>query len=297
MSEYILDWYQWNYRPQKIERPQWFTSWPDGARIAVTFKIMHEWESVPRPTGRRGMPKDAHFPHDYRALCQREYGFRSGIWRLMDLLDRQGIKATIMMSGLSAELWPDSARELKKRGHEIATHQFDQAVHPPLFKTKEEERNALIKSMAAIEKAVGERPYGYMSPGPRPTTNTIEVVAEEGFVWNGDYHDADIPYIINVNGKKLVSIGYVRPSYTDNDIVPYGLTAGLEHLKAEFDAHYEESARHPMKFAYAMHSHNGGRPGMARLFEKFIEYVKGHEGVWFCRCIDLANFWLENEGA
>ncbi len=295
MSNYILDWYQWNYRPQEVKRPEWFKAWPGEARIAVTFKIMHEWESVPRPAGRRGMPKDAHFKHDYRALCQREYGFKSGIWRLMDLLDRQDVKATIMMSGLSAELWPESARALKQRGHEIATHQFDQTIHPPSYKTKEEERQHLIKSMVSIEKATGERPYGYMSPGPRPTPNTIEVVAEEGFVWNGDYHDTDIPYVMDVNGKKLVSIGYVRPSYTDNDIVPYGLNAGLEHLKAEFDAHYEESARHPMKFVYAMHSHNGGRPGMARLFEKFIEYVKGHQGVWFCRCIDMANFWLENE--
>jgi hypothetical protein len=40
--------YQWNYRPQSPRRPTWFTQWPGGNRIAVTFNIMHEWESTPR---------------------------------------------------------------------------------------------------------------------------------------------------------------------------------------------------------------------------------------------------------
>lgn len=257
--------------------------------MAVTIKLMHEWESVPRPAGRRGLPSDSAQKVDYRALCTREYGFKAGVWRVMDMLDRQGVKATVMVSGLSAELWPESVRELKKPGHEIATHQFDQAKHPPAFKSKEEERESLLKSMAAIEKATGERPYGYMSPGPRATPHTLDIIAEEGFLWNGDYHDADIPYVMNINGKNVVSVGYVRPSYTDNDVAEYGLSGGLQQLKDEFDATYEESARHPMKFVYALHSHNSG-PGLVGVCEKFIAYAKGHKGVWFGRCIDMANF-------
>ncbi len=295
MNEHVLDWYQWDLRPQKVKRPAWFKAWPGGARVAVTIKVMTEWESVPRPSGRRGMPSDSSQKVDYRALCTREYGFKAGVWRIMDILDRQGVKATAMTSGLSAELWPDAVRELKTRGHEVATHQFDQAKHPPSFKSREEEKESLLKSIAAIKKATGERPYGYMSPGPRPTPNTLEIVAEEGFLWNSDYHDADIPYTINVKGKKIVSVGYVRPSYTDNDIAEFGLAAGLQQLKDEFDAVYEESAHHPMKFAYALHIHNTG-PGLGRVLEQFLRYAKGHEGVWFCRCIDMARFWLENEG-
>ncbi|MBI2918971.1 MAG: polysaccharide deacetylase family protein [Chloroflexi bacterium] len=297
-QQYALDWYQWDYRPKDVRRPGWFIQWPGGAQLAVTIKIMLEWESLPRPgvTGGRGMPAGSHHKEDYLALSIREYGFKAGVWRLMDMLDRQGVKATVMMSGLSAELWPDTAREIKRQGHEIATHGWDQAIHPPTFKSREEEREALLKSVAAIEKAAGERPYGYMSPGPRPTPNTLEILAEEGFLWDGDYNDADIPYIINVKGRKLVSVGYVRPAYTDNDVLPLGLAGALQQLKDEFDAHYEESARHPMKFIYSMHAHNGGRPGAARVAEKFIEYAKGQPGVWFARCLDMANFWLEHEG-
>ncbi|MBI2350353.1 MAG: hypothetical protein HYV00_02540 [Deltaproteobacteria bacterium] len=135
-----------------------------------------------------------------------------------------------------------------------------------------------------------------MSPGPRPSPFTLELCAELGFIWNGDYSDSDIPYTINVNGAKVVSVGYVRPAYTDNDIAELGLAGGLQQLKDEFDAHYEEAQRHPMKFRYSMHNFTGGRPGLAKVFDNFIDYVKGHSGVWFCRCVDMANFWLEHEG-
>ncbi len=295
MSEYILDWYQWNYRPQHVKRPDWFKAWPGGARIAVTIKVMVEWESTPHVRSRSGMPSGAFYKEDYSALCIREYGFKSGIWRMLDIMDRQGVKMTAMTSGLAAEIWPEAVREVKKRGHEIATHQFDQAIIPPLFKSLEEERDSLLKSMDAIKRATGERPYGYMSPGPRPTPHTLDIIAQEGFVWNSDLHDADFPYIMDINGRKVVSLGYVRPGYTDNDLAEFGLSGGWQQLKDGFDAHYEEAAQQPMKFAYALHIHNTG-PGQGKILEKFIEYVKKHEGVWFCRCIDMANFWLEKGG-
>ena len=253
---------------------------------------MHEWASAPRPTGRWASSSGGLLQHDYNSLSGREYGFKAGVGQLMDVLTRHGVNATVMVSGLSAELWPESVRSLKARGHEIATHQWDQAVHPPKYKSREEERELLLKSIVAIEKATGERPLGYMSPGPSPTINTLDVIAGEDFIWTGDYQDADVPYVINVGSKKLVSLGYVRPSFTDNDIMPLGLAAGFQQLKDEFDATYEESARHPMKFAYAIHTHGGSTPGMAKLLDNFLQHVESHSGVWFCRCIDMANFWL-----
>jgi peptidoglycan/xylan/chitin deacetylase (PgdA/CDA1 family) len=293
----FVDAYQWNYRPQTPQRPAWFTEWPGGARIAVTIKVMHEWESVPgvQTLPRRPLPEDSFYTDDFLALGAREYGANFGFGRLLRILDKHQVKATVMSSGLTAELFPDTLRTAREKGHEVATHQLDQTKHPTQYKSKEEEREALLCSMAAIEKAVGERPWGYMSQGPRPTPNTLELCAEQGFVWNGDYSDSDIPYIINVQGKKIVSVGYVRPAYTDNDIVALGLVGALQQLKFEFDAHYDEAQHHPMKFCYSMHNFTGGRPGMAKVFDDFLEYVKSHSEVWFCRCIDMATFWLEHE--
>ncbi len=285
--------YQWNYRPQHPRRPEWFTEWPGGARMAVMLILLHEWESVPSIA--RPMPKGAHHIFDYLALGAREYGARFGIWRLLDVLDRHHIKATVITSGLVAELFPESVREVKTRGHELGTHGWDQSIHPPVFKTKEEAKDSVVKSVTALEQAGKGRIVGYMSQGPRPTPTTLEICAELGVVWTADYSDSDVPYVINVNGKKIVSVGYVMPNYTDNDIVPLGLEAGLRQLQEAFDASFEESRRHPMKFCYACHVHISGKPGMSKLLDHFIDYVQRHDGVQFYPCSDIANFWLERE--
>jgi peptidoglycan/xylan/chitin deacetylase (PgdA/CDA1 family) len=288
--------YQWNYRPQRPRRPGWFTQWPGGNRIAVTINIMHEWESAPGARTVRKRPMvSGEGCTDFLALGAREYGANFGFYRLLEVLDRCDVKATVITSGVMAELFPETLKEARQRGHEVASHHWDQSIHPYEYKSEQEERDAILRSVMAIERATGERPWGYMSPGPRPSPHTLEICASLGFKWNGDYCDSDVPYTMDVNGHRVVSVGYVRPAYTDNDILPLGLSGALQQLKCEFDAHYQEAFVHPMKFRYATHNFNGGRPGPAHVFENFLSYVKAHSGVWFCRCIDMAQHWLAQE--
>jgi peptidoglycan/xylan/chitin deacetylase (PgdA/CDA1 family) len=282
--------YQWDYRPRLVERPAWFTAWPGGARVGVTILILHEWESVPRPV--RPMPAGAHYNFDTLALGAREYGARFGVWRLLDVVERHGVRATLITNGLVAELFPESIQAAHARGHEVAVHQWDQSVHPPVFSSREEERESLVRAVGAVEQVTGERPLGYMSQGPRPTLHTLDICAELGFVWTADYSDSDVPYLIDVHGKPLVSVGYVMPAHTDNDLVVLGAAAGLQQLKDAFDAVYEEAEQHPMKFCYAAHTHISGRPAMARLLDAFLEHARRRPGVWFGRGIDVAKFWL-----
>ena len=285
----IPEWYHWNYRPQKIERPNWFRAWPGGARVAVCLKLMHEWESLPRPSGRASGNIN-----DYASLCSREYGFKSGIWRLMDVLAKHNVKTTVMSSGLAIELWPESFIELDRQGHEIASHGWDQCIHPPQFTSREEEREAIGKTIAAIERVIGKRPIGHMSQGPRATEHTLELVAEAGLIWDADYQDCDTPYVMDVKGHKVVSVGYAKPDFTDTEIIPLGLEGSLVQLKCQFDAVYEEAQRRPMNFFFAMHVHKTGTPGMARVLDRFLTHVRMNDDVTFLRCGDMANFWLEN---
>lgn len=287
--------YQWNYRPQHPERPAWFTEWPGGARLAVMLIVLHEWESVPAPV--RPMPGGAHHTFDYLALGTREYGARFGVHRILEVLERHAVKASVVTSGLVAELFPESVRAVGAQGHEVATHGWDQSKHPPVYATRAAEQDSVVQSVTALEKLTRRRVRGYMSQGPRPTPNTLEMCAELGFVWTADYSDSDFPYLIDVNGKKIVSVGYTMPNYTDNNLVPLGAAAGLQQLKDAFDVTYEESRRRPMRFCYACHVHVTGRPAMSRLLDRFIDYARRHSGVEFYRCIDVAEFWLERSGA
>jgi peptidoglycan/xylan/chitin deacetylase (PgdA/CDA1 family) len=120
--------------------------------------------------------------------------------RLMELLDKHEVKVTLMINGLVCELFPETVTEAHHCGHEVANHQWDQAISPMAFKTRDEERDSLHRAQIALEGRTGERVLGYMSPGPRPTANTLELCAEAGFLRTADYNDSDIPYVINVTG-------------------------------------------------------------------------------------------------
>src|SRR6185436_5569799 len=62
------------------------------------------------------------------------YGVRAGLPRLMGLLDRRKIKATIFVTAIDAERHPDAVRALRDAGHEIACRGFDLKLLPTLGK-------------------------------------------------------------------------------------------------------------------------------------------------------------------
>ena len=289
--------YQWDLRPQIPARPDWFRSWPNGAAMAVQILILNEWESWPRHR-RRPMTVDLRNQpghqnkFDFLALGVREYGARHGIWRLLDVLDKHGVKATIPTNGLTAELFPETVLACRDRGHEVAAHQWDMALFPPMFTSREEERLSLLRTVAAIEEITGEKIRGYLSPGPRPTPFTLDILMESVFLWTSDYVDSDFPYIISRGDNRIVSISYATPGYTDGEISSRGVIQGLAEIKYAFDAALEESKRRPMKFCYAIHPHVSGTVGMARLLDDFLAHVRDRGEVWFPRYADIAEFWL-----
>jgi hypothetical protein len=115
---------------------------------------------------------------------------------------------------------------------------------------------------------------------------------ESRFLWTSDYVDCDFPYVISRNDRRIVAISYATPGYTDGDLSSRGIIQGLAEIKYAFDATFEESKRHPMKFCYAIHPHVSGTVGMARLLDDFLAHVRSRGEVWFPTCGDIAEFWL-----
>ena len=73
--------------------------WPGGARVAVALSFDCDHETIPLRDAETGPGK----------LSQVEYGSRVGSRRIMDLLDRRGIRATFFMPAVSALLHPADA--------------------------------------------------------------------------------------------------------------------------------------------------------------------------------------------
>lgn len=59
------------------------------------------------------------------AVTEREYGDRIGIWRIMDMFVRHGLKVTFLMNGHKVEQFADECQEFKAQGHEFSSKSYE----------------------------------------------------------------------------------------------------------------------------------------------------------------------------
>ncbi len=96
--------------------------------------------------------------------------------QVLDVLDRYGVKATFFMNGDQVEMRPDIARDVQKRGHEIADHTYSHMNFYAYLKkhgleaTQSKIRSEIKKSKDVIEKTCGgtikicRMPHGFHKP-------------------------------------------------------------------------------------------------------------------------------------
>ncbi len=84
------------------------------------------------------------------------------VHRLLDLLDRQGVRATLFVLGEVAERSPALVREAFARGHEIASHGYR---HRPIGTwLRREFRDDVERSLALLQDVTGAPVRGYRAP-------------------------------------------------------------------------------------------------------------------------------------
>src|SRR5437879_5257581 len=92
-------------------------TYPPGVRIAVNFTLDFDTMLLRRLLNEPPMQ-----------LAKGEFGGRVGIWRLIELFDSHGVKATIFTPGRACELYPQALRAAVRSGHEIADHMWEHRV-------------------------------------------------------------------------------------------------------------------------------------------------------------------------
>src|SRR5438094_304832 len=140
-------------RPRIIE-------WPDKAKICVTFIIPWEvWpenfatrESLQRQGTHTIPPANAVFKKNMAAVTEREYGDRVGIWRIMDMFSRHGLKVTFLMNGLKVEQFSEECKEFKAQGHEFSSESYEHEYS--FMYTREQERESIQKTVAEFIRHV-----------------------------------------------------------------------------------------------------------------------------------------------
>jgi peptidoglycan/xylan/chitin deacetylase (PgdA/CDA1 family) len=222
-----------------------------------------------------------------------QYGARTGIWNILELLARFDVKATFFVCGATAEEYPDAVRAAHAAGHEIAGMSYGfERVRTASF---ERERAIVRRTSKALREVCGAEIKGWRCPDYRVSPQTLDVLAEDGFVWDSSLLNDDLPYLFECSGGRMVELPF-STSTADKTFIGYpypqrGGPQGLANVwNSEFDVLYRESAQAPRLMMLSIQTWATGRPASLRVLEGLIERLVRHNDVRFVRCADVAGW-------
>ena len=282
---------------KEAHMPDTTSTWPHGARLAVSFSLMFEAGGqpisgaggvIPDPIqqGLPDLPTNAFF----------EYGVYEGIPRILDLFDKHKIKLSSFMIGQAVNKAPDLAREIVKRGHEAAAHgrtwENSYALDP------DAERRFIADGVESIEKVTGQKPVGWNAYWMRNSPRTLDILQTLGFLYHIDEPSRDEPFIVALKGGDFVTVPY---TFHLNDIVSFPFlgwdaTAYEQALRDKFDQLYEEGRHRRRMMVVSMHDRISGHANRVRSLDRFLTYARSKPDVWFARKDEIARWALANRG-
>lgn len=263
--------------------------WPGNNKMAVMVTVMFEvWSEGKAPPYSPMTTALKPGTADLLGISWSQYGGKTGIWRIMRILDDYSIKGTICLNAKCAEDFPEAVKQSHRRGHEIASHSYTQDLVLP-YLSAQVEKEVIQKCGRIIEDAVGTRPVGWFSPVAAPTVNTARHLVEEGYLWHGDYNDTDLPYLLDTPQGRLVAMAH--SDFTDNRTLRSSPRDFYNVYKDTFDFLYRSEA--PSLINLTVHTHFGGRPLMSAMLSELLHYMKGFPNVWFARHDEVARWVIE----
>jgi peptidoglycan/xylan/chitin deacetylase (PgdA/CDA1 family) len=230
---------------------------------------------------------------DPNAESYGRYNATQGIPRLVSILERHGITATLMTSGLVAEAYPHQLRAYAERGHDIVGHGIAQDMVFPTL-SNEEAEHAITRSTALIEAAIGQRPQGWISPRVTSSEKVHETLAGKGYTWHGDVLYGDLPYVQSFGEDEILAI----PMSVEFNDLPHAMRFG--RTPGQFVDLFTE-ALHGIKSQPAetlildvfAHGHCYGRPGAAWAIDKIAKLCTEDDELWVTTRSEIAAYFLK----
>ncbi len=284
-------------RPDRFEEDTLITerkpfTWPGGKTLAVwiipnveVFVLNRPGEATPHVQG------------DVDALnyTWREYGMRVGLWRIADVMDRANIRATVALNAGVCDVWPKAIEEMDKRGWEMMGHNMTNSRSLRGLPPQEEDR-IIHTTVKVIQQATGKKVRGWLGTGLGETFRTLDVLAEAGVEYTGDWNNDDIPYPMKVKSGEMYALNYGNAI---NDISFYGKGhTGEEYYEmvaSQFDTLYADSQKLPRVMGIPLHPFHTGEPLRIKYFEKAVDHMKKQDKVWFATGGEILDAYLKTQ--
>ncbi len=278
------------------------TDAPPGATVCLTF----DFDAISLWIGPFGATSPS-------MISRGEFGV-VGVRRILRLLDREGIRATFFVTGHTAETYPDAVRDIVAAGHEIGHHGY---LHenPVALETRHREEEVLLRGLEALDAVASVRPVGYRSPSWDTSPHTVELLLAHGFRYDsslmgddftpyrcriGDTVQQDGPYLFGEEtGLVEMPVSWVLDDFPHFEYV--SLRGNLRNPGLSAASKVEEVWREEFAFMHrdvpggvfnlTMHPQVIGRGHRMLMLERFVAFVREHDGVRFAALGEAADAW------
>ena len=271
--------YAWSPLPTRKQ-----VRWPGDARIALWVIPALEWfplDMAGKPFKPPGAMVTA-YP-DLRHYTLRDYGNRVGIWRVMQALERFGVRASVAVNAAVAARYPSLLAACATRGWEVIGHGRDMDHLHYEGLPVEQEQALIAESLSLLRRATGQKVRGWLSPAKSESRATLDLVAAEGIDYVCDWVNDDMPFGLSAGGRAI----HAMPHPIDID--DYTILVNNHHSEDEFtravtdqfDLLYREAEHAGGRImAISLHPWVIGQPYRIGALEAALAHITRHAGVW-----------------
>lgn len=287
MDNKLYDYSPINSRPK--------IAWPDGKKLAFWVGLNVEHYEVDKPSTSLFGATAALQP-DPLNFGWRDYGPRVGVWRMMDLLDKYGVKASVLLNSDVCSRYPQIIEAGNKRDWIWLAHGKNNSILQAGM-SLEDERAYLTDVVNTIKQGTGKEPKGWLGPALSETYNTPELLSELGITYLCDWCADDQPFPMKLeSGREMISVPY---SIELNDIplfVGKSYTGEQYHQMVvdAFDVLYEESEQSGRVFCLALHPFVINQPFRHKYLAKALDYITSRSDVWVTTSDEIADWYFKN---
>lgn len=275
---------------------------PEGKRIAVNLGVDVDAQSLWLGGFNRPSPS---------FMSRGEFGAQVGVPRLLKLFKENNIKTTFFIPGHTVDTFPEISKAIFDAGHEIAHHGY---YHEnPTLVNRDTERRLMDLAFACYKRHFGIRPVGYRSPYWDYSENTLDLLEEAGFLYDSSLMARDlVPYhpqrwqvnweTGNIAGPASAILeipvswyldDFPALAYTGNQEGMSDTDGVLRRWKDIFTYAYNHQENG--LYAMTLHPQIIGHGHHMMMLSRLIEHIKGHDGVWFATCEEIASVWVDDE--
>lgn len=270
---------------------------PEGKPLMVNVVMNIEYWPFDRPMPRGVLPAPhgkTPEPPDVPNFAWVEYGMRSGMPRLMEMLAVRGIKASAFMNAQVADIYPTLAEAVVKAEWELVGHGWFQQS----LKQADDEEAVIARSLARLEQLSGQKVRAWLGPGMGETECTPDLLKAAGIEFLHDWLVDDLPCWMYTAHGPMVAMPY---TFELNDVPIYAVQYNstdeiVKRLKATLAVFDEETRRQPRIVTFGLHPHIIGVPHLAYQFGVALDILMARDDTVFMTSSQIGDWFVAADG-